>query len=156
MAVKIRSTTITRKIDFTTAEVVDRPTSSEPRPVAKPSWHPTAVITSPNITLLIKPGDDVAKHQRVQGGAEIAAPGEARARDAEKSPADHAHEVGPGGQARHHQDHGQKFRRDQKMHRLERHRFERVNLFIHLHGADFRGKCGAGPANHHDRRHQRA
>ena len=55
MVVKTKSTAITRKIDFTTAEVVERPTSSDPKPVENPSWQPTAVITSANITLLMRP-----------------------------------------------------------------------------------------------------
>ena len=46
---------MTMKMDFTTAEVVERPTCSEPRPVEKPSWQPTAVMTRPNMKLFIKP-----------------------------------------------------------------------------------------------------
>src|SRR5436309_3093580 len=42
--VNTRSTRITRKIDTTTARVVERPTCSAPAPVESPSWHPTAVI----------------------------------------------------------------------------------------------------------------
>jgi len=53
--VKTRSITITRKIEMTTAEVVERPTSSAPAPVAKPSWQPVAVITIPKTRLLMTP-----------------------------------------------------------------------------------------------------
>src|SRR5260370_1453023 len=53
--VNTRSTRITRKMETTTARVVDRPTCSAPAPVESPSWHPTAVIVIPNITLFIKP-----------------------------------------------------------------------------------------------------
>src|SRR5580700_2730525 len=54
-AVNTRSSRTTRKIDFTTAAVVERPTCSAPTPVESPSKHPTAVIVAPNITLLISP-----------------------------------------------------------------------------------------------------
>src|SRR5712664_2651011 len=54
-AVKNKSTTTTRKMDITTARVVDRPTCSAPPPVVRPSRHPTAVMVMPNITLLISP-----------------------------------------------------------------------------------------------------
>ena len=37
------------------AEVVDRPTSSAPDPVANPSWQPTAVITMPKTRLFMTP-----------------------------------------------------------------------------------------------------
>ena len=55
MAVKTRSTATTRKIEITTALVVERPTCSAPPVVDKPSRQPTAVIVTPNITLLISP-----------------------------------------------------------------------------------------------------
>ena len=42
-------------IDVTTADVVERPTSSAPAPVEKPSLHPTAVMTNPNNALLMRP-----------------------------------------------------------------------------------------------------
>src|SRR5712671_5322793 len=54
-AVKNRSTTTTKKIDMTTARVVDRPTCSAPAPVDNPSRHPTAVMVIPNITLFTNP-----------------------------------------------------------------------------------------------------
>src|SRR4029077_14182127 len=54
-AVKIRSTTTTRKMDLTTACVVDRPTCSAPPAVNSPSRHPTAVMVMPNITLFTNP-----------------------------------------------------------------------------------------------------
>src|SRR6267154_1098131 len=54
-AVNTRSTRITKNMETTTARVVDRPTCSAPAPVESPSWHPTAVIVTPNMTLLIKP-----------------------------------------------------------------------------------------------------
>ena len=54
-AVKNKSTTTTRKIDLTTACVVDRPTCSAPVPVESPSRHPTAVMVTPNITLFTNP-----------------------------------------------------------------------------------------------------
>src|SRR6202011_5141511 len=53
--VKTKSTSTTRKIDITTALVVERPTCSAPAPVASPSWQPTAVMVIPNITLLTSP-----------------------------------------------------------------------------------------------------
>src|SRR5882672_8628171 len=54
-AVKSKSTTTTRKMDLTTACVVDRPTCSAPAPVDSPSRHPTAVMVMPNITLFTSP-----------------------------------------------------------------------------------------------------
>ena len=42
-------------MDVTTAEVVERPTSSAPAPVEKPSWQPTAVITRENSALFTRP-----------------------------------------------------------------------------------------------------
>ena len=42
-------------MEMTTAEVVERPTSSAPAPVEKPSWQPTAVITIPKTRLLMTP-----------------------------------------------------------------------------------------------------
>src|SRR5258705_2173711 len=54
-AVKNKSTTTTRKMDMTTARVVDRPTCSAPPPVDNPSRQPTAVMAMPNMTLFIKP-----------------------------------------------------------------------------------------------------
>src|SRR5580698_6545233 len=54
-ACNTRSTTITRAIEVTTAAVVERPTSSAPAPVEKPSLHPTAVMTSANSALLMSP-----------------------------------------------------------------------------------------------------
>src|SRR5882762_2923029 len=54
-AVKNKSTTTTRKMDMTTARVVDRPTCSAPPPVDNPSRQPTAVMVMPNITLFASP-----------------------------------------------------------------------------------------------------
>src|SRR6266436_9137667 len=54
-AVKNKSTTTTRKMDMTTARVVERPTCSAPPPVDSPSKHPTAVMVMPNITLFTNP-----------------------------------------------------------------------------------------------------
>src|SRR5205807_4788218 len=54
-AVKNKSTTTTRKMDMTTARVVDRPTCSAPAPVDSPSRQPTAVIVMPNMTLFTRP-----------------------------------------------------------------------------------------------------
>src|SRR5712672_4155662 len=53
--VKNKSTTTTRKMDLTTACVVDRPTCSAPAPVDSPSRQPTAVMVMPNITLFTSP-----------------------------------------------------------------------------------------------------
>src|SRR5882672_6460197 len=53
--VKNKSTTTTRKMDLTTACVVDRPTCSAPAPVDSPSRQPTAVMVMPNITLFTNP-----------------------------------------------------------------------------------------------------
>src|SRR5713101_484180 len=54
-AVKSKSTTTIRKMDLTTASVVDRPTCSAPAPVDSPSRQPTAVMVMPNITLFTNP-----------------------------------------------------------------------------------------------------
>src|SRR5579871_4501746 len=42
-------------MEITTADVVERPTSSAPAPVEKPSWQPTAVMIIPNTKALITP-----------------------------------------------------------------------------------------------------
>ncbi len=39
---------------------------------------------------------------------------------------------------------------------IERHGFERVDFFVHLHGADFGGERGTGTSDDDDGRHQRA
>ena len=46
---------VTIGLEMTTAEVVERPTSSAPAPVEKPSWQPTAVMTMPKTRLLRTP-----------------------------------------------------------------------------------------------------
>src|SRR5215831_3486274 len=55
MAVKIASATITRKVDFTTALVVERPTESGPPRTRNPSRQPTWAMMVANTTLLIRP-----------------------------------------------------------------------------------------------------
>jgi len=46
---------MTSRMEITTADVVERPTSSAPDPVAKPSWQPTAVITMAKTRLFTTP-----------------------------------------------------------------------------------------------------
>src|SRR5258705_520592 len=53
MAVKTASATMTRKVDFTTALVVERPTESGPPRTRNPSKHPTWAMMVANTTLLI-------------------------------------------------------------------------------------------------------
>src|SRR5258706_14411641 len=55
-AVKNKSTTTTRKMDMTTARVVERPTCSAPPPVDNPSRQPTAVMVMANMTLFNQTG----------------------------------------------------------------------------------------------------
>src|SRR5258706_4723441 len=54
-AVKNKSTTTTRKMDMTTARVVERPTCSAPPPVDNPSRQPTAVMGMPALKTFTKP-----------------------------------------------------------------------------------------------------
>src|ERR1700724_2782534 len=55
MAVKNRSARITRNVDFTTADVVERPTASGPPRTLKPSMQPTCTMIVANATLLTRP-----------------------------------------------------------------------------------------------------
>src|SRR4029077_7322831 len=57
MAVKNRSARITKNVDFTTADVVERPTASGPPRTLKPSMHPTCTMIVANATLLTSPAN---------------------------------------------------------------------------------------------------
>ena len=76
---------MTRAIEVTTAAVVERPTSSAPAPVEKPSLHPTAVMTRANSSALDEAGVDVARDDRVSRRLKIGAEGKVRRGDAEDS-----------------------------------------------------------------------
>ena len=101
-------------------------------------------------------GRDVVGDQGVARGNHITADGEVTADDSEHAAAQDAHEVGPNGEAGQHHRHGQEFRHHQECDRIERHGFQRVQLFGHPHGADLGGKSRAGSSDDHDGRDQRA
>src|SRR5580704_4123300 len=101
-------------------------------------------------------GGNVVRDQRVSGGNHVAAECEVAAHDSEYAAAQYAHEVRPGGEARHHHGHGQEFRHHQKCNRIERHSLEGVQLFGYAHRADLRGECRAGSSDDYDGGNQRA
>ncbi len=99
---------------------------------------------------------DVVQYERIEGCLDVGAESESGFADAEKSAAQDTHEIGPGGQAGHHQDHGKEFWGDEKMHGIERHCFERVDFFVHLHRPDLGRERGTGTPDDDNCRHQRA
>src|ERR1700676_1627228 len=95
-------------------------------------------------------GGDIAKEERVERSVNVAAKSEIRLGDAKERTAEHTHEVGPDGQARKHDDHGEKLGRDEKLHRIDGHGLEGVDFLADFHGAKFRGESGAGAADNDD------
>src|SRR3979411_2053675 len=85
-----------------------------------------------------EPADNVPQEKGIHGGLNVTNKGEVRLRHAKQGSAHYAHGVGPDGQAGQHDDHGQKFRRHQKMDGIDRHGFQRINFFRNLHRADLR------------------
>src|SRR5258707_13553667 len=69
-AVKNKSTTTTRKMDMTTARVVEQPTCSAPPPVDNPSRQPTAVGGMQNKTHFTRPVG-VARRKKASNEARI-------------------------------------------------------------------------------------
>ena len=66
--VKTRSTRITRKIEMTTARVVERPTCSAPPPVSKSFEATHGGDGDAEHDALDQAGDDVAQKQRIERG----------------------------------------------------------------------------------------
>ena len=96
------------------------------------------------------------QYERIEGRLNVGTECEAGGGDAEKRAAQDAHEIGPGGEAGHHQDHGEEFRGDEEMDGIEGHCFERVDFFVHLHRPDLGGEGRTRTPDDDNRRHERA
>ena len=75
---------------------------------------------------------------------------------AKKRAAEDAHEVGPDGEARKHQDHGDEFGGDEEADGIDGHSFEGINFLGDFHGAKLGGERRAGAADDDDRGDERA
>ena len=75
--------------------------------------------------------------------------------DPDHRAAQHADQVGVAAEQRHHERERQHARQDEEVHRRHRHGGERLDLLVHLHGAELGGKAGAGAPGHDDAGHDR-
>ena len=153
---KKASRTMTRKIAWTTAVVVLRPTSSAFDSTCMP-WKQPAMR------------DDQAEDRRLdQQLPEVGhrhdladALDEGDRRDVERDPAEDAaaddrDDRGVEAEQRHHQHGREDAREDQRLHRRDADRAHRVDFLGQLHRADLGGEGGARAAGDHDRGHQHA
>jgi len=95
-------------------------------------------------------GDNITEEERVKRGGDVADEGEVGLRDAEERATEDAHGVGPNGEARQHDGHGDKFGGDQETDGADGHGFESIDFLGDFHSTDLGGKCGAGTANYND------
>ena len=96
-------------METTTADVVERPTSSAPAPGGEnPSTASDRRDDDAEYEALEDAGHDVGKNQGVARINEITGGRKSSARDAEEASAQYAHEVGPDGKAGNHDGQWQK------------------------------------------------
>ena len=147
---------MTKKIAFTTDDVVCWPSDSALPCTASPSTQATMPITARHHRRLDHADDEMVDRDRVaqaqQESFRLDAAIEPRHQPAAIQRR-HRAEEGQDRQRHHQRQHA---RQDQHLDRIETHGAQRVDLLAHLHRAEFGGVGAAGAARHHDRHQQHA
>ena len=150
------SSTITRKIDFTTARVVSRPTLSAEPLTRSPCMQPMTAMKKAKIGALNRPTKRSLPSTTCGRRGQVLRRRNVEQELGNRGAADQAHDVGEEREQRQRDDESDHPRHHQHLHGLDAHHLERVDFLARLHDADLGGEGGARAAGDHDRRDQHA